>query len=98
MHNSCCPLTEVISYGVRKCIVIFILAANVKHVSVGQCLNSRRATDQVDDESAVSISLDREGRKILQLSVCVPKSTVLDEPAKPSTYLKKCYNLLCRIR
>jgi len=128
MHNSCCPLTEVISYGVRKCIVNFVLAANLKCASVGQCRNSRRATDQVDDESAVSISLDREGKKILQLtlilltwrkwwtpnnatkwqmgfnsafkrlSVCVPKQNVLGEPDKPCTSLKKCYNLLCRIR
>jgi len=36
MHNSCCPLTEVTSCRVRKCIVIFVLAANVKCVSVGQ--------------------------------------------------------------
>jgi hypothetical protein len=92
MHNSCCPLTEVISYGVRKCIVNFVSAANMKCASVGQCRNSRRATDQVDDES------DREGKKFLQLSVCVPKENVLDKPDKPCTSRKKCYNLLCRIR
>jgi hypothetical protein len=80
MHKSCCPLNEVISYGVTKCIVIFVLAANVKCVSVGQCRNGRRATDQVDDESAVSISQDCEGKEILQLGVWLPKSTALDEP------------------
>jgi hypothetical protein len=79
-------------------IVIFVLAANVKCVLVSQCRKSRRTKDQVDDESAVSISLDREGKKILQLSVCLPKSTVLDEPHKSCTSLKKCYNLLCRTR
>ena len=76
----------------------FFLAANVTFVSVGQCRNSRRATDQVDDESAVSVSLDSEGKKILRLSVSVPKSTVLDDPHKPCTSLKKCHNLLCRRR
>jgi len=56
-----------------------------------------RATDQVDDERAMNISLDREGKKILQLSVIVLKSTVSHEPDKPCSSLKKCYSLLCRI-
>jgi hypothetical protein len=40
-------------------------------VSICQDRNSRTATDPVNEESAMSISLDREGRKFLQLSACV---------------------------